>query len=102
MADDVVATDQARIKLTGFNIRTTPELEGMVKAVSPDVIIDESTGIPHYRVKIGVSAEELNKLKVGQLVPGMPVEVFIETGEKTAMAYLTDPFVENFDRAFRE
>lgn len=100
--DDVVIGLKARVKLSGLQQRTTPELQGVVKYVSADSMLDERSGQSYFLIRISVSSEELNKLTDDELVPGMPAEVFIKTGERTAVQYLMQPILDTIDRAWRE
>jgi len=100
--DDVSPNQMAVVRLSGFDARTTPELNARVRSISPDIIKDPQTGAPYYQIKIMVPPKEINKLSAEKLVPGMPAEIFINTGERTAFQYLTEPLVGQFRRAFRE
>jgi HlyD family secretion protein len=76
---------------------------GQVIRVSADAIIDEATGSSYYAVDIRPSAKAIEDLRAGEeLVPGMPVEAFIRTRDRTTIAYLAEPFTAFFDRTFRE
>lgn len=100
--DDVIVGLKARVKLSGLQQRTTPEVQGIVKYVSADSFTDERSGQSYFLVRVGVSADELAKLETDELVPGMPAEVFIQTGERTAFEYLMQPIMDTIDRAWRE
>ena len=100
---DQVATGQpARLRFSAFNRNATPELLGRVVYLSPATTRDTVTGDIYYVADIEVSAEEMARLGVRKLVPGMPVEVYISTDQRTALSYLTKPFVDQVKRAFRE
>ena len=72
-------------------------------AVSADSIEDDATGQSYYRAEIALNPGETDKLEEGTiLLPGMPVEAFIRTGERSPMAYLLKPMADYFARAFRE
>ncbi len=91
------------LRLSGFDARTTPELSANVERVSPDLTRDPVTGEPYYAVKVRIGDGELSKLSEGQrLVPGMPAEAFIQTGERSVLSYLIHPLVEQINRTFRE
>lgn len=92
----------ATMHFAAFNQKTTPELQGSVSMVSPDLTQDQRTGTSYYTVRIALRAEEVKKLGTSKLVPGMPVEVFIQTSERTVLSYLTRPLTEQAERAFRE
>jgi len=92
----------ARVKFSGLKHRTTSELNGKVKYVSADSFNDERTGEVYFIVKIEVGEQEVIKLGDQALLPGMPAEVFIQTGERTPLQYLLQPLSDNLDRAWRE
>ena len=100
--DQVRPGQPARLHFSAFNSRTTPELSGTVLVVSADALTDERTGQSYYRAEILPDPGEIAKLEGLTLVPGMPVEAFIRTGERTPLAYLLKPFTDYFMRAFRE
>ncbi len=100
--DQVHLRQRANLRFSAFNQRTTPELIGEVKFISPATSADKSSGQMFYLVEIAVSAEELLKLDDKRLLPGMPVEVFMSTEPRTALSYLSKPFTDQFSRAFRE
>jgi HlyD family secretion protein len=92
----------ATLRFSAFNQRTTPELNGALSMVSADVTLDQKTGSSYYLIRIKVSEDEVSRLGTVKLVPGMPVEAFVKTGERTVMSYLTKPFKDQVMRAFRE
>ncbi|MEM9331255.1 MAG: HlyD family type I secretion periplasmic adaptor subunit [Pseudomonadota bacterium] len=100
--DDLTVNQQAVVRLSGFDVRTTPELNAFVRSISPNVVTDAATGKPYYEIKVTVPPEEIKKLNISGLVPGMPAEIFVKTGERTALQYLTAPLVDQLRRAFRE
>ena len=79
---------------SALNQHTTPHIPGIVTQVSADKLIDEKTGAPYYKMKAKVTAEGLVKLKDNQVRPGMPVDLFIKTGERTMMSYLLKPLLD--------
>lgn len=81
---------------------TTPELQGTVDTVAAGLSSDARTGESWYAVRIRVPQEEIAKPGTLSLVPGMPVETFIQTGERTALSFLLKPLRDQFARAFRE
>ena len=87
--------------LSSFSSRTTPEIDGVLSRVSPDTLVDQATQIPYYRAEVTIPATELENSKA-RPHPGMPVEVYIQTGERSPMAYLVKPLSDYFIRAFRE
>lgn len=92
----------AVVRLSAFNMRTTPELNGTVHSVSADRLVDPNSGLPYYLVSVRIPEAELARLDGLTLVPGMPAEVFINTGERTALSYLVKPLTDSLARAFRE
>src|SRR6202048_1131090 len=93
---------QGILRFTAFNQRTTPEVKGVVKRLSPDAVRDKETGQFYYTARITPDNGDLVRLGDQKLVPGMPVEAFIETSPRTALSYLTKPLTDQFERAFRE
>ncbi|RED11945.1 HlyD family type I secretion periplasmic adaptor subunit [Pontivivens insulae] len=100
--DQVTVGQEAALRFSAFDQRTTPELYGVVTNVSADVILDEATGAPYYEAEILPYDGEIDKLAGLALVPGMPVDAFIQTGERSPLTFLTKPFTDYFTRAFRE
>lgn len=100
--DEVSAGQDAIIRFSAFPSRTTPEMTAKVERISADAMIDEATRAPYYRVELSVSADEIAKIGDLSVVPGMPVEVYMKTGERTPLAYLVKPLADYFNRAFRE
>jgi len=101
---DAVAPGQtAQVHLTAYRQRNLPRIDGRVRQVSADRLVDEATGEPYFLARVEVDRDRLDALDEGiQLLPGMPAEVLILTGERTALAYLLDPFVDTFRRGLRE
>ena len=92
----------ADLRFTAFKVRTTPILQGRVLTVSADRLLDPLTKHPYFLARIEVPPAELERLQGQQLLPGMPVEVMIKTGERTMLDYLLQPLMNSFARAFRE
>jgi HlyD family secretion protein len=90
------------LRLSAFNQRTTPELNGVVTRVSPDVTTDQRTGQSYYTIRVSMPPEEVARLGEVKLIPGMPVEAFVQTGDRTLMSYLVKPLRDQLMRAFRE
>lgn len=102
---DVVHQGQeATVRLTGLNARTTPILIGELFYVSADSIHDTSQEIPQevYLARVSVSPEQLNRVRGFTPTPGMPAEIMIQTEERTFFEYLTKPITDSMNRAFRE
>lgn len=100
--EQVEEGQNARLRFTAFNQRTTPELQGRIVQVSPATSRDPVTGESYYLGQVFVAPEELEKLGERGLLPGMPVEVYISTEQRSAMSYLVKPLTDQFARAFRE
>ena len=90
------------LRLSAFNQRTTPELNGVVTRVSPDVTTEQRTGQSYYTIRVSMPPEEIARLGDVKLIPGMPVEAFVQTGDRTMLSYLIKPFSDQLMRAFRE
>ena len=90
------------LRFTSFNVRTTPEINGTISRIAADTSTDQRTGQSYYLVRIAMPANELRRLGDVKLTPGMPVEAFIETGERTMLSYLVKPLHDQLMRAFRE
>jgi HlyD family secretion protein len=100
--DQVQFGQQVVLRFTSFNVRTTPEINGKVSRIAADTTTDQRTGQSYYLVRIAMLAEDLKRLGDVKLTPGMPVEAFIETGERTMLSYLVKPLHDQLMRAFRE
>jgi HlyD family secretion protein len=100
--DKLVIGQKTLLRMSAFNQRTTPELNGEVSRVSPDTTTDQRTGQAYYTVRISLPAAEVAKLGDVRLIPGMPVEAFVQTGDRTMLAYLAKPLSDQLMRAFRE
>lgn len=100
--DQIRVGQTALLRLSAFNRRTTPELIGTVNVVAADLTRNERTGQNYYLVRITIPLEQLRRLGKLSLVPGMPAEAFIKTGERTALSYLIKPLSDQITRAFRE
>lgn len=100
--DQVSSEQVARLRFSAFNHRTTPELTGRIIQVSAATTRDDTTGETYFLARVGIAPEELLKLGNQQLIPGMPVEVYVMTEERTALSYLAKPITDQFSRALRE
>ena len=90
------------LRFSAFSMRTTPEINGTVVRVGADTSTDQRTGQSYYLVRISMTADEIKRLGDVKLTPGMPVEAFIQTGERTMISYLVKPLRDQLNRAFRE
>lgn len=101
--DQIFLNQEVVVRFPAFDSRTTPELFGTVVQISADAFTNEQSQQSYYRAEIRLSENELNKLPEGlALIPGMPVETFMRTADRTPMAYLVKPFTDYFTKAFRE
>lgn len=100
--DDIYPGQQAALRFTSFDRKFTPEIMATVRRISADAVYEERTGASYYEA-ILVPEESADLTGAGlEVLPGMPVEVFLRTADRTPMAYLTKPFTDYFHRAFRE
>jgi HlyD family secretion protein len=100
--DQLQLNQKAILRFTAFNVRTTPEIEGIVTRISADTSSDQRTGQSYYTIRIAMAADQLERLGDVKLLPGMPVEAFVQTGDRTMLSYLIKPLHDQFMRAFRE
>ncbi|CCE11016.1 putative secretion protein (HlyD family); Proteases secretion protein [Bradyrhizobium sp. STM 3843] len=100
--DKLQVGQKTLLRLSAFNQRTTPELNGVVSRVSPDVTTDQRTGQSYYTIRVSMPPEEIARLGDVKLIPGMPVEAFVQTGDRTVLSYLMKPLSDQLMRAFRE
>ena len=100
--DQIYVGQSVKLVFSAFSTNDTPELNGRVAVVSADALIDQRSQAPYYRAEIVLDPGELDKLAGQTLLPGMPVEAFIQTDARTPLAYLLKPFTDYFNRAFRE
>jgi HlyD family secretion protein len=100
--DQLQLNQKAILRFSAFNARTTPEIEGIVTRISADTSTDQRTGQSYYTVRISMPAEQIERLGNVKLLPGMPVEAFVQTGDRTMLSYLIKPLHDQIMRAFRE
>ena len=100
--DQLQLNQKAILRFSAFNIRTTPEIEGGVTRISADTSTDQRTGQSYYTVRIAMPADQIERLGEVKLLPGMPVEAFMQTRDRTMLSYLIKPLHDQFLRAFRE
>ena len=99
--DQLHLGQQARLRILAFNHSTTPEIHGTVTRIPADSQLDQRSGSSFYNVRISVD-EPRNALGVLKLIPGMPVEAFIKTFDRTAISYLLKPITDQLQRAFKD
>jgi HlyD family secretion protein len=100
--DQVQVGQHAVLRFSAFNIRTTPEINGTITRVSADTTTDQRTGQSYYTIRIALPPDAAKQLGDVKLLPGMPVEAFVQTGERTVISYLMKPLRDQFMRTFRE
>ncbi|ESY81784.1 hemolysin D [Mesorhizobium sp. LNHC221B00] len=100
--DSIRVGQDANVMFTALNARTTPKVSAKVFYLSADRLVTPSSGQPYYTIRLKMADRLPPQIKPEQIYPGMPVETFISTGERTFVAYLTRPLVDSFQRAFHE
>ncbi len=101
--DHVHVGQDALVRFSAFNQRTTPQVRGLVSYVSADLTQDPQTkSTSYYTVRVTLTGEELRRLGKLQLVSGMPAELFLQTGSRTMMSYLLKPITDQLKRTFSE
>jgi HlyD family secretion protein len=100
--DQVRVGQRVQLRFTAFHQATTPELTASVSRVAADLTREPQTGVAYYIARITLPPAELAKLGGKALIPGMPVEAYIQTGDRTALSYLLKPLENQIARAFRE
>ena len=94
--DEVRPGQSVRLVFHTLPTRNTPEVSGKVTLVSADALTDERTGLPYYRAEITIDAQSLDALVGAGIVPGMPVDAFLRTQDRTPLSYLVKPFTDYF------
>jgi HlyD family secretion protein len=100
--DQIQVGQPAMLRFSAFNLRTTPEINGTITRIAADTTADQRTGQTYYNTRIAMTKGEIARLGEVKLIPGMPVEAFVQTGERSVMSYLIKPLQDQFMRAFRE
>ncbi|GLS85255.1 HlyD family type I secretion periplasmic adaptor subunit [Cypionkella aquatica] len=100
--DEVHVGQKVRLAFPAFSSRNMPEIFGHVATLSADALVDQRSQTTYFRTEILLDDGEVAKLQEKVLLPGMPVEAFIETGARSPMSYLLKPFTDYFTMAFRE
>jgi HlyD family secretion protein len=100
--DQIRVGQKAEIKLSAFGALELKPLIGHVTYIAPDSVVDPQTGEPRFAFKATIDEAELKAQPQLFLYPGMPAEVYIVTGNRTAMTYLAEPIERSFNNAFRE
>lgn len=100
--DQVSTGQEAVVMFSGLNLRDLPQLGARVTRVSADAFTDSALAQSFYRIELELLDESRTLLGEQTLLPGMPVEVFLQTGDRSPLQYLTEPFLAYFSRALRE
>jgi HlyD family secretion protein len=102
--DQVHTGQHVSLRFSAFSQRTTPEIFGTLSRISADLTREAQAqaSVSYYTARITIPGLEIEKLEGKSLIPGMPVEVFIQTGSRTALSYLLKPFDDQVARAFKE
>ncbi len=100
--DSVFPGQPVTLRLPSFDARNTPELFGSIVRVSPDAFTDTNTGATYYQAEVLPDEGEIDRLQGQVLLPGMPVEAYLRTDDRTPLGYLVKPLADYFNRAFRE
>jgi HlyD family secretion protein len=100
--DQLSLGQRAVLRFAAFNQRTTPEINGIVTRISADLTQDPKSNVSYYTVRVTMPGKEIDRLQGLKLVPGMPVEAFIQTNDRTVMSYLLKPLHDQIMKAFRE
>ena len=101
--DELYVNQEVSVRFSALDSRTTPELFGRVTQVSADAFQDEQTAFSYYRAEIELNDGELERLPEGTiLIPGMPVETYMKTNDRSPLEYLVKPLADYFAKALRE
>jgi HlyD family secretion protein len=100
--DQMTLGQDVVLRLSAFNQRTTPEIKGKVSRIAADLTQDQKTGAAFYTARVMPTEEDRARLKDMKLIPGMPVEAFVQTGDRTALSYLVKPLSDQLNRAWKE
>lgn len=100
--DQLQIGQTAMIRFSTFNQRTTPEFAARIKTISGDTTADQRTGATFYTIRLAIDEEDVEKAGALKLLPGMPLESFIRTGDRTVMSYLVKPLSDQIQKAWRE
>lgn len=102
LIDKIHAGLKVDLIFSAFNQNTTPHIPGIVTNVSPDRLVEERTGQPYYKMKAKISPEGIKMLATNKVISGMPVDMFVKTGERTMMSYLLKPLLDRARTALTE
>jgi HlyD family secretion protein len=100
--DQLYVGQPARVRFLAFNQRTTPDVAGSVSRIAADAVTEQRTGATYYTIRITLDPKEVARLGEVKLLPGMPAETFVSTGDRKVITYLLKPLTDQFSRALRE
>ncbi len=100
--DEVHPGQEVHLIFSALPSRTTPDIFGRVTLVSADALADDRSGAKYYRIGISIDAPDLQRRVGVEIMPGMPVEAYIRTADRTPLSYLVKPFADYFRMAFKE
>lgn len=100
--DNLAIGQRVFLRFSAFNLHDTPEISGIISMVAADVTRNERTNEVYYLVRVAPDPSELERLDEISLLPGMPVEAFIKTGDRRVISYLLKPITDQMKRAFRD
>ena len=101
--DQIFVGQEVTLRFSAFDQRRTPELFGRVIQVSADAFQEQNSAVSYYRAEVALDEGEMDRLPEGTvLIPGMPVEAFVSTAERSPLDYLVKPMSDYFAKAFRE
>ena len=100
--DQVATGGEAFVRFSAFSQKTTPELVGTIYSLSADATLDEATGQSFYLARLQFDREALPAELRNRIVPGMPAEVYVQTGERSVLSYFVKPLTDQLARTFRE
>nr|WP_298688597.1 HlyD family type I secretion periplasmic adaptor subunit [uncultured Dongia sp.] len=100
--DQVATGGEAFVRFSAFSQKTTPELVGTIYSLSADATLDEATGASFYLARLQFDRDALPADLRNRLVPGMPAEVYVQTGQRSVLSYFVKPLTDQLARTFRE
>lgn len=99
---NITIGSKAEVRFNAYNQRITPQVDAQVTYIAPDRLVDREAGKDGYVVRLKLDAKSLARAGVDEVIPGMTATVYILVGERTMLNYLFQPFIDSFDKAFRE
>jgi len=100
--DSIRVGQRAEIRFSAFSQRSTLPVEGEVKLISADRVVDPLTSLPYYSTTIELLEDPTHALNGEPIFPGMQADILIITGAQTFLQYLASPITRSFNKAFRE